>query len=663
MDFSFLTVLTRSETLPPPDPWMAGFPLNYYYFGHFLVATLTKLTGVLPQFAYNLAFALWPALVLVLIFSLLYNLTKRYFAGVIGVVFATVLGNLDGCFLLIDWLRKKEPVYRFFRPAHEVIPYTVHEFPFWTFIFVDLHAHLLNMPFLITTLLFGLHLLLLKGTHEQSLPVPTAARGIETGLTILILGTLGVISSWDYPTGVIFLILIALLNCWQNRSRQHRSWKGTFKPLGYVLAVILPGSFTAYLPFYAGFSRSGMGLGLVGSATTSLSDFLTIFGFFLFCILSYLLYIYRQPHFSQRSWRTIVLPLIAAIVLYAALLGIMQVNYAVLFFALFLLIFGSSSLLKDMNGATGLDPRTLPQQLFIWVCLSYACLIVIGCEVIFVRDFLQGGKEHYLLPFLNRSITFYTGDYKRMNTIFKFYIPAWFLFSIAAAYSVSRLESACSRLKNRWGSYAPAALLSNLLKTSPARGVLGGVWLAAGVFFFLCAAVFPVMGIYARRHQQDVYHRTYFAPTLDGLAYLSEIKPDEYLAIRWLQIHVAGTPVILEAPGADYLYEYARISANSGLPTVLGWRSHADQREHWHRTHRREQDVREIYTTPNLQRTMQLLRAYHVQYIYIGFTERRDFPPEQLQKFANAPQYFEKVFQSGDTIIYRIMFREFMENT
>ncbi len=50
MDFSFLTVLARTETLPPPDPWIAGFPLNYYYFGHFLVATLTKLTGLLPQF-------------------------------------------------------------------------------------------------------------------------------------------------------------------------------------------------------------------------------------------------------------------------------------------------------------------------------------------------------------------------------------------------------------------------------------------------------------------------------------------------------------------------------------------------------------------------------------------------------------------------------------
>ncbi|GAK54839.1 glycosyl transferase family 39 [Candidatus Vecturithrix granuli] len=645
MDFSFLTVLTRAETLPPPDPWMSGFPLNYYYFGHFLVATLTKLTGVLPQFSYNLAFALWPALVIVLVFSILYNLTQRYLYGTIGAIFACILGNLDGFFLLIDWLRKKEHVYRFFRPAHEVIPYTVHEFPFWTFIFVDLHAHLLNMPFLIAAFLVGLHLLFAKGEHAHTFPEPPLAHFVEAGLTILLIGTLGVISSWDYPTGLIFLLLIALINCWQNRYRQHRPWKSAFQPLGYVLGIILPGSLLVYLPFYVGFSRSGMGLGLVGASTTRLSDFLTIFGVFLFFIFSYLFFRNRQYQFYHHFWRIFIFLLSAAIILYVSAFRILHVNYATLLFAVFTLVFGSFVLLQDHSRAVP-DAYRCPQQLFIWVCLSYACLIVAGCEIIFVRDFLQGGQETYLLPFFNRAITFYTGDYKRMNTIFKFYIPVWFLFSIVAAYSVSRIMPGFKQRVIRWGSYPPLS--------PPRRGILKITWLAVGGLLLACAAVFPVMSIYARRHQQDVYYRTYIAPTLDGLAYLNATRPDEYLAIRWLQTHVAGTPVVLEATGPDYLYEYARISANTGLPTVLGWKSHADQREHWHRTHQREQDSREIYTNPNIQRTLQLLRAYQVQYIYIGFTERRDFSEEQLQKFANVPQYFEQVFQAGGVVIYRV---------
>ena len=41
-----------------------------------------------------------------------------------------------------------------------------------------------------------------------------------------------------------------------------------------------------------------------------------------------------------------------------------------------------------------------------------------------------------------------------------------------------------------------------------------------------------------------------------------------------------GTPVVLEASGADYLYQYGDVSGNTGLPTVLGWWSHVDQREY-----------------------------------------------------------------------------------
>ncbi len=162
------------------------------------------------------------------------------------------------------------------------------------------------------------------------------------------------------------------------------------------------------------------------------------------------------------------------------------------------------------------------------------------------------------------------------------------------------------------------------------------------------------MSIYAKRHRQDLYHRAYLPLTLDGLAYISATNPDEYLAIRWLNEHVPGTPVILEAAGADYLYEYARISANTGLPTVLGWKSHAEQREHWQHTQRRSLDIQTIYTSPNIKQVLFLLRYYHVQYIYIGSTERRDFAARELQKFQRYREHFEPVFQAGETIIYQV---------
>jgi uncharacterized membrane protein len=137
------------------------------------------------------------------------------------------------------------------------------------------------------------------------------------------------------------------------------------------------------------------------------------------------------------------------------------------------------------------------------------------------------------------------------------------------------------------------------------------------------------------------------------LAYIHANNPNEYQAIHWLNDNISGTPVILEAAeNTDYRYEYARISSNTGLVTVSGWQSHVEQREHWGLPQQRILDVKEIYTSPDIESVVQLLRQYHVEYIYVGETERRDFAEEELQKFQNHPEYFEVIFQSGNTFIY-----------
>ena len=147
------------------------------------------------------------------------------------------------------------------------------------------------MPFLIAAFLIGMNLLFQNRhieEHKFSLPV-----FLETVLYMLIIGTLNVISSWDYPTGIIFLLLIALIKIYSNRHTFRRHWSMTLRPLWYVIALI-PGSLILYAPFYASFSRKGMGLGLTGGLTTQLSDVLTIFGFFVFTIVS-------SSLFSRRS--------------------------------------------------------------------------------------------------------------------------------------------------------------------------------------------------------------------------------------------------------------------------------------------------------------------------------------------------------------------------
>jgi YYY domain-containing protein len=640
MDFSILNVLLRTDTFPPPDPWFAGAPLNYYYFGHYLITMLTKLTRIAPHVTYNLAFALIPALVAAEAFSILYNLTRRYVWGSISVLFATILGNLDGFFLLLANWRTRIPVldvligqntaldkligtehyYRLFRPAHEVIQYTVHEFPFWTFIFVDLHAHLLNMPFLLAAFLVGLHLLALpeQSTFQQFSrgSSPKTVSLLTALLLMLLLGTLGVISSWDYPTSVILLLLCAILRLLRSyRSFQHTPGSAWRQLL--LLICVIPGSFLLYRPFYAEFSRADMGLEWVGNQTTQLSAFLTVFGFFIWLAVGYLLLRLHQGHTSKKVWLFFALSIVGLFGGWNLISQVFGRNYATLFFVLSMLALTGYLLVKHQL-FTRSPWRAIPSEAYILLCMAYACLITAGCEIVFVRDFLQGG------------------EYKRMNTIFKFYLPAWYLLAFVAVYALYAL----------WQHSTEWRISFSVLG---ARYVLG-----SAAILFIMAAVFPIVSSYSRR-QSDFYGRKRLPPTLNGLAFLEEINRDEYQAIQWLNNRVAGTPTILEAVHDDYRYEYARISANTGLPTVLGWPSHADQREHWGKTHPRRRDVIHIYATLDVQYAYELLQKYQVRYVYIGKTERQDFSEEELRKFQEHPEYFREIFRSGDTVIYEVL--------
>ena len=43
MDVAFLTSSTRTQEIPPADPWFSGEPINYYYLGYFVHATVGRL--------------------------------------------------------------------------------------------------------------------------------------------------------------------------------------------------------------------------------------------------------------------------------------------------------------------------------------------------------------------------------------------------------------------------------------------------------------------------------------------------------------------------------------------------------------------------------------------------------------------------------------------
>jgi len=109
-------------------------------------------------------------------------------------------------------------------------------------------------------------------------------------------------------------------------------------------------------------------------------------------------------------------------------------------------------------------------------------------------------------------------------------------------------------------------------------------------------------------------------------------------------------PVILEAVGGQYS-GYGRISAATGLPTILGWGGHEYQwRGNTPEPAIREPAVNKIYSQPDLLSVVDLLNQYNVEYIYVGGLEQQLYGLAGLDKFA---ENLETAYSNNGITIYR----------
>ncbi len=256
---------------------------------------------------------------------------------------------------------------------------------------------------------------------------------------------------------------------------------------------------------------------------------------------------------------------------------------------------------------------------FVLLLILTGLLLTLGPEFVYLRD--------------NFGV--------RLNTTFKFYYQAWAMFGVAAVYALDALWA--TRRGN--GSRAAAAVAT-----------VGYVVLLA------VALLFPV---YAVRSRADEYRgparaadgtpRERQPATLDGLAWLARHNPLEYEALQWLLAEVEARggppPVVLEAVGGQYS-GFGRVSANTGLPTLLGWPGHEWQ---WRGSDhpepgRREPIVEQIYTARDLSLVSFLLDEFDVAFIYVGDLERDKYGPAGMQKFADA---LPVAFSNERVTIYR----------
>jgi YYY domain-containing protein len=111
MDFGFFNAIQRSNSFPPSDPWLAGYSINYYYFGYLMHSVVALLSGLQDSVAFNLSLSLVFALTAINIVSLVGNLIAltvtrafvvvRWLVVVASVFIVLIAGNQAGALQVI----------------------------------------------------------------------------------------------------------------------------------------------------------------------------------------------------------------------------------------------------------------------------------------------------------------------------------------------------------------------------------------------------------------------------------------------------------------------------------------------------------------------------------------------------------------------------------
>jgi YYY domain-containing protein len=243
MDMAFINAANASSSFPPHDPWMAGEDLNYYYLGHLALAIVIRIAGVAPDHGYNLSLALIVALAATAVFTLAGTLWAAararlddvrggpVAAGVAAVVVCLILGNLAG---VREWLDAANPPgdYDWFAPSR-VIPDTINEFPWFSFLLGDLHAHVLALPFTFVALGFALQVALVGPRGDA------VWRGVAEALAAgLAIGALYAINTWSYPVAAGLLVLAAVIWLRSPESTGRRAYAVVWVVLVLVASVV-----------------------------------------------------------------------------------------------------------------------------------------------------------------------------------------------------------------------------------------------------------------------------------------------------------------------------------------------------------------------------------------------------------------------------------------
>jgi YYY domain-containing protein len=674
MDFSYFNAVIKSTTFPPYDPWFAGGYINYYYYGFVLVGTPVKLLGIVPSIAYNFILPTLFAIVATSAFSIGWNLVERkeraetgevetsnrspfsilyslpFIAGLAAALLMAVLGNLGtiqmvfqalarlaapgGNLTDVDFIQRLGyaikglyktiaqgvalPIGRgewYWNPSRVIPPgpgNEITEFPFFTFLYSDLHAHMIVLA--LTTFVIAWALATVRARRTSLISLVAGA---------LVIGALYPTNLSDIYTYLPVGLTALVYAIWRASDVPKIEWLPALSPtvkriiltvMGVALLTML--SFWFYEPYRATYSQAYRQLDPWTASHTPMSSYLTHWGLFLFLIFSWLVWETRQwmaatPVSSLGKLKPfqILIELVLAVFI-VILLYLAYRKVWVGWIALPLAAWAGLLMLRP-------GQQDAKRLVLFWV--GTALLITIVVELFTVR-----------------------GDIGRMNTIFKFYLQAWTLLAVSGGAAFVWLLADLHTWRPRWRN----------------------TWQTVLTILFAGAALYTVAATTDKisdRMTPDAPH------TLDSMTYMAHSEhwdtsvmdlSQDYRAIRWMQENVEGSPVIVEANCPEYRW-CTRITIYTGLPGVVGW--------NWHQRQQRAlgpptlvfdrvDEIGQFYNTLDIGFAADFITRYNVRYIVVGQLERIYYEEEGLLKFE---QYngtlWQEVYRDVQTVIYKVL--------
>ena len=654
MDYAHLNSVIRSVQFPPHDPWYAGSKLNYYYFGHVPTAALVKTLGVLPSVAYNLAIASAFSAAAIAIFAVASSFwihLKRSWreaalVGVVAVGLVLLAGNLQILLQVVSMAQREAGIsgvaameipgvvfggrlahdFDFWAPTR-VIAGTVNEFPWFTFLYGDLHPHLMNYANTGVALVGVVGIVALGERARRDRLVGRTSWIIALAPVVLVLAIHRVTNPWDFPAYALIAVSGFAYALW--RSRSIRSSQEMVLAIAGAAILVFVGSRMIFWPFHE--TYVGYYGGVVPTPeTTSAANWLLIFGLPIAVLVTHVMNVLfgrrvecAAPPISvaERALLTIA----AVMILFSLVASGDDWSARILMVGLVM-----------AGGVAAWRVRESPLDLAPVALFLAGVLLTSIPEFVAVRD-----------------------DIGRLNTVFKLYLQAWTLLGLGAAFALPSLVRCFTA-----GGATPLIWARRL-------------WVGAVGLLAVAAVLYPVLSTPHKvglRIQQT-------ERTLDGEAYLRggfivdqgheacEVGGDQasssgvpisldadHRAIEWIRKNVNGSPTLAETPTTIYRWG-GRISAHTGLPTLVAWDWHAKQ-QHWGNVHQIEarfDDTCELFATLDPWRARTLLSMLNVRLLYVGELERALYEPDAIEKFERMRSMgVRSIYRDGDTVLYRI---------